>query len=217
MLSAGGMPSLVAGAVLMAESAPPRISVVHGCDHHPLAAKRARAAQQLATWLDAAFVQLPIARLETAASLSPASLSPGSPRRRMVDQPTPQRTLSRSRLLLTAIAQATALDADRVVWPAQVDAEFDAIAAATEQALAAEQFARLECPEAPPIDTPLLELTDRQLVELGGHLDVEWELAWSCEVSDESPCRACPGCRRRHDAFDAAKVLDPLEQLAAAM
>ncbi len=60
------------------------------------------------------------------------------------------------------------------------------------------------------IETPLLELTDQQVVELGGQLDVPWKLAWSCQFHGDKPCRVCDPCRRRQRAFDAAGVIDPV-------
>jgi 7-cyano-7-deazaguanine synthase in queuosine biosynthesis len=62
------------------------------------------------------------------------------------------------------------------------------------------------------METPLLELTDLQLLELGTHMQVPWNLAWSCDFGGESPCMACAGCWRRHAEFETAGLVDPIEE-----
>ena len=55
----------------------------------------------------------------------------------------------------------------------------------------------------------LLDLTDRQVMELGMQLDVPWALAWSCDLEGPAPCRVCAGCRRRQEHFAAVRLRDP--------
>jgi 7-cyano-7-deazaguanine synthase len=115
-------------------------------------------------------------------------------------------------LLLAALSTARLVQAGRVIWPASFDADFNTVARATEQAVLADQSGDYDIGDAPRVDTPLLELSDRQVVELGAELNVPWALSWSCLGSAELPCRACPGCRRRKAAFQAAGVVDPIEK-----
>jgi 7-cyano-7-deazaguanine synthase in queuosine biosynthesis len=66
----------------------------------------------------------------------------------------------------------------------------------------------------PWVQTPLLEFTDAQVVQLGVQLGVSFKLAWSC-TRRSGPCGGCPGCRRRAAAFDAAGLVDPGLPVAA--
>lgn len=129
----------------------------------------------------------------------------------------PMGALVVSQLLLAALGHARFKQADQVIWPASYDGNVKAVAQATEQTMLADQSGDLDPGGAPQISTPLLELTDRQVVELGAELKVPWHLSWSCVGSAEIPCRACPGCRRRKAAFQLAGMIDPVEKPANAM
>ena len=58
-------------------------------------------------------------------------------------------------------------------------------------------------------------VTDKQMIELGGQLDVPWHLAWSCRMHADRPCRVCAGCRRRIRSFESAGMSDPLDESAS--
>lgn len=124
----------------------------------------------------------------------------------------PMGPLVAPQMLLAALASARLNQARRVIWPAAFNADVNAVANATEQTILADQSGDSDLGDAPRIDTPLLELSDRQVIELGEELKVPWALSWSCLGSAELPCRACPGCRRRKAAFQAAGVIDPIEK-----
>lgn len=115
-------------------------------------------------------------------------------------------------LLLTALSHAQLQQAQQVVWSASFDGDVEAMAQATEQVVLADQFGDFETGDAPRVVSPLLELTDQQVIELGAELDVPWHLSWSCLGSADIPCRACAGCRRRKAAFKAAGLTDPIEK-----
>lgn len=119
--------------------------------------------------------------------------------------------LVRPQVLLTALAQAVELDAGRIIWPAQVDADYDTIARVTEQMVLVQHLAQLDHAALPTIETPLLELSDTQVIELGSQLDVPWTMAWSCMLNGEKPCRLCEACRRRRAAFETTGVVDPAD------
>ena len=129
----------------------------------------------------------------------------------------PMGPLVAPQMLLAALAGARLYQAERVIWPASFNGAFNATAKATEQIILADQSGDSDLGEAPRIESPLLELTDRQVVELGAELDVPWQISWSCLGSASMPCRACPGCRRRKAAFQAAGVVDPVETQARAV
>jgi len=98
--------------------------------------------------------------------------------------------------------QATLLSQERTVNPRQV---FHAFSILLEAALPAVRPIRLE--------TPLIDLQPTEVVKLGRHLQVPFELTWSCH-RDAPPCGTCPGCRVRQSAFATAGVPDPLQQEA---
>lgn len=112
--------------------------------------------------------------------------------------------------LLAAVNRAAALKVDTVVWSLQCDTDLDTISRATEITILVGQLAELSGKEPPRIETPLLELTNKQMIELGENLGVQWEMSWSCELPVESHCGACDGCRRRRRMFTNAGVVDPI-------
>jgi 7-cyano-7-deazaguanine synthase len=61
------------------------------------------------------------------------------------------------------------------------------------------------------IQTPLLQLTKRQIVELGLSLGVDYELTLSCydPSSDGRACGHCDSCQLRRRGFVEAGVADP--------
>ena len=73
------------------------------------------------------------------------------------------------------------------------------------------------------LQTPLLELTDREMVELGAQLDSPFELSWTCflggdpgvPAAQRRPCRMCDGCKRRKAAFEGAGMVDTGEKPVA--
>jgi 7-cyano-7-deazaguanine synthase in queuosine biosynthesis len=115
------------------------------------------------------------------------------------------------------LGQARFQQAERVVWPAAYNGVVKAMARGTEQVVLCEHLADLEGGPMPRIETPLLELADQQLIELGGQLGVPWDLAWSCLGDGDRMCRVCPACRRRKAAFDAAGVVDAAEKVVVGM
>lgn len=129
----------------------------------------------------------------------------------------PMGALVAPQILLAALGCARYHQASRVIWPVSYNGDVKLMARGTEQTMLADQSGDYDQGDAPRIDTPLLELTDRQVVELGEELGVPWNKSWSCLGSAEIPCRACPGCRRRKAAFTSAGIIDPVEKPANAM
>lgn len=124
--------------------------------------------------------------------------------------------LIRPQTLLVALGQAIRLKVESLHWSVQVAGDFATIARVTEEVVLIEQMLGLEQQTAPRVDMPLLELTDQQLVELGGQLEVPFEHAWSCMTAGPKPCNACAACQHRRAAFEAAGMMDPLEKKPAA-
>jgi 7-cyano-7-deazaguanine synthase len=63
------------------------------------------------------------------------------------------------------------------------------------------------------IHTPLIKLSKREIIELGGELGVNFGLTHSCYDPDERgrPCGLCDSCRLRLKGFTDAELPDPLE------
>lgn len=209
ILSSGGLRSLVATALVLQPGEKTKVTLLHVADGRDNAPARFEHVRKHAEAYNIARVgQLELPHLYTQVA-APA----GDTRARVAVG-----TLVEPQLLLAALAYAKQQGAQRVVWPCSCNAELKPMSRATEQSVLCGHLAELAGPggATPVIDTPLLEYTDRQIVELGAQLDVSWRLAWSCQGKGDTPCRNCPACRRRAAAFDAAGVLDPQAMPAAA-
>ncbi|RQW80154.1 MAG: 7-cyano-7-deazaguanine synthase QueC [Methanothrix sp.] len=57
---------------------------------------------------------------------------------------------------------------------------------------------------------PFVDLTKAEIVSLGLKLEVPYELTWSCYRGEERPCRSCPTCIEREEAFGINGAKDPL-------
>lgn len=64
--------------------------------------------------------------------------------------------------------------------------------------------------------TPVLNLSKKQIVELGDTLGVPWELTWSCYRGEEVPCGKCGACEVRAKGFADAGRDDPAPKIAGA-
>ena len=123
----------------------------------------------------------------------------------------PMGALVAPQMLTAALCHARFAQAQSVIWPASFNLDVQAMAKATEQMMLCDQQAQLEGVPMPKLEAPLLEMSDQQIMDLGGQLQVDWRLAWCCLMQADKPCRACPACRRRKAAFEEAGMLDPAE------
>ncbi|PSP76889.1 7-cyano-7-deazaguanine synthase [Halobacteriales archaeon QS_1_68_20] len=61
------------------------------------------------------------------------------------------------------------------------------------------------------IETPLLDRSKADVLELGDQLGVDWSLTFSCyNDADGDPCGECPACLERSEAFERAGITDPV-------
>ncbi len=60
------------------------------------------------------------------------------------------------------------------------------------------------------LDTPLISMTRAEVVRLGLHIGVPFDLTWSCERNTDKPCGTCLGCVSRARGFLDAGVVDPI-------
>lgn len=200
ILTAGGPRSLVATALTLADHERAYVFLLHVLNHRPSTKIRSEYVRRQAEHFQIADV--------TELELPRIKLKRPSP------DPAHTVSLPHTQVLVCAMARAVELGADRLIWPAQINGDFNSCARLTEQTVLVQHLAKIEHPFAPAVETPLLELTDKQLIELGNQLELPWDLAWSCQFQGEKPCRICPACRRRQAAFDAAGITDPAAETA---
>ncbi len=138
--------------------------------------------------------------------------------------------LEASAMLLGAGEAAMVAGCTRLIWPLQLgggvndDARLTLMSQATDRALLA---ARLLCVDAPVpgllISTPLLDLTDEQLLDLAADADAPIAGAWWCASQSpqpggmSAPCGACASCERWLGACRAAGVVPALAGLPASL
>jgi len=93
------------------------------------------------------------------------------------------------------------------VWPVHVGADLEGMDRALARARLVERLVNLDLPQEhegePPlrIETPLLDLTDRQIAELAADLDAPLDVCWWCDKDGPAPCGRCPGCPRWEPAL----------------
>jgi 7-cyano-7-deazaguanine synthase len=56
-------------------------------------------------------------------------------------------------------------------------------------------------------------MSKAEIVRMGLELGVPYSLTWSCYRGERQPCRSCPTCREREEAFEANGIRDPLIEL----
>ncbi len=222
VLSNGGLGSLVATAWALAQArqeagqARGRLALLHLAGTDAAAGQRWEHVQRQANHFE----------IKDVVRLQPVAVGGGDEESRGSASPPRDeghRALTVPRLLVEGMARTLLCGAGSLVWPVHCGDDLDLAARATQQAMLIEQLAQLEAADdetvalghapsmatSPAIAMPLLELTDRQMVELGANLGVPWELAWSCGQRGMKPCGGCPGCRRRATAFAEARMMDP--------
>lgn len=60
------------------------------------------------------------------------------------------------------------------------------------------------------IQTPLINLTKKDIVRLGHNFGVPFELTWSCYRESEVACGECDSCALRLRGFQQAGLVDPI-------
>jgi len=60
------------------------------------------------------------------------------------------------------------------------------------------------------VETPLIRLSKREIVERGAALGCPFRLSWSCYQGQELACGVCDSCRLRLRAFREAGLVDPI-------
>jgi 7-cyano-7-deazaguanine synthase len=60
------------------------------------------------------------------------------------------------------------------------------------------------------IETPIINLTKKEIVELGIKLNTPFHLTWSCYRGGKKACGRCDSCKLRLKAFKEAGIKDPI-------
>ena len=197
ILTNGGIGSVVATGSVMAMPTPPHVVFLHLGDGRVMAKHRREFVLKQAQYFG----------IEQWIEHQPARVTVGNADRR----PSPWGSTKTRRvgLIFTAMVQAIEIDAQQVIWPIHVEGDVEEASRLTEQMVLLAHLLEVDQPNVPQLETPLLELADQQVIELGGQLDTPWKLAWSCQFPGDKPCRVCDACRRRQRAFESAGVVDP--------
>jgi 7-cyano-7-deazaguanine synthase len=61
------------------------------------------------------------------------------------------------------------------------------------------------------IHAPYLVIDKKNIVEIGKKLKVDYSLTWTCYSGKDLACGKCGSCTERLEAFNKAKMIDPLE------
>lgn len=132
-------------------------------------------------------------------------------------------------LLLNACLEAADRGLNAVLWPIHLGGpgnhskvEIEPITAAFDRARLASQAALIDFGRTIRIQTPYLDLTDAQMMELALDMDAPLGACWWCLNEQADPCGQCAQCLRWREALIAvdptrALKLEVLQQNTAAM
>lgn len=136
---------------------------------------------------------------------------------RHADLPAKLRTgLAASELLMAACIEALRHNIHRVIWPIQLGGpniptdqinldELDLVADAFDRALLCARLLAIDAgPRGLLIETPYIDFTDAQLMDLAADMDAPVNLAWWCRVgqtTESVACGSCPECLRWSQAL----------------
>jgi len=111
--------------------------------------------------------------------------------------------------LLQAVSAAATRGCGRVVWPIRCGENLDEGADAADRALLLSRLISIDTAagDVPVrIDTPLLDLTLDQLLELARELDAPLEASWWCQRDGSTPCGGCSACTQWRTAFARSRM-----------
>ncbi len=113
--------------------------------------------------------------------------------------------LKEADLLLAAAIAATDAGCQKVVWPKQVGSDPKQICIAVERANLVVALAETgQTANTLMIDLPLVDLSEKQIVDLGDDQGMLDQSFWPCDSGQKAPCGTCIDCRRWAKGFEAA-------------
>jgi hypothetical protein len=211
LIDEADLPSLVAASL----RPQPGLVLVHARRGDDAAARRAKIIAEHETALGASTVFLDHAA-SVAGRHRPRMDSPAGRHRPRIDSPnvwptavgtTLHGSLVETLVLVEAATLAATLGATRVIWPRQVGPDPSLVEVALERATLAAALAGSTSGCVPPaMETPLLDLTDEQVVDLAEDAGVPARAFWPCVSASREPCGSCPGCGRWQKAYAAQGV-----------
>lgn len=104
-------------------------------------------------------------------------------------------------LIAAAADHAARLGVQRLIWGVRAGDDFDKLSQVTEAIVMVEHLARAAGAGTLRVETPLLEMSGREIVEVGEQLGVPWSLSRDCWMGADEPCGVCIGCDERRHAF----------------
>lgn len=113
-------------------------------------------------------------------------------------------------LLSLAVAYAEAQGIHGVFYGAQAQDEYGYWDCTQEFVLRVNAVLGLNRATPVSIHAPFMTKPKAETVRLGLELGVDFAQTWSCYRGGETPCRTCPTCVERENAFAANAVPDPL-------
>lgn len=130
---------------------------------------------------------------------------------KQLEKPQSYAPMASAQMILAAAGAASRIGAEQLIWPIQPGPDYDNLAMVTEAIMIVEDLMRITLGDDAvlKLETPLLEMADRQVIEIGHQMNVPWELARSCVADRREACHGCWGCYRRHKAFEEAGIEDP--------
>ncbi len=115
--------------------------------------------------------------------------------------------------LSVAVAYAVSIGAAEVFYGAQGSDETFYPDCRKEFYESFENAARLGTGAEIRIEAPFNNLQKSEVIRVGMHLGVPFELTWSCYRGKEKHCGTCESCVNRKNAFKHAKISDPTEYI----
>ncbi|MCB9848972.1 MAG: 7-cyano-7-deazaguanine synthase [Phycisphaeraceae bacterium] len=112
--------------------------------------------------------------------------------------------------LLQAVTTAASRGCGRVVWPVRCGDDFNQGVEAADRTLLLSRLISIDTEAgATPvrIDTPLLDLTIDQLLELARDLDAPLEASWWCQREGSTPCGGCSACTTWRTAVARSRMV----------
>ncbi len=98
--------------------------------------------------------------------------------------------------LMDAVFTAVQMGIDRVIWPVHTGPDVDELSRVARIAVEVVTWTEWSTRRGVTIDTPVAELTNRQLLEIVEDAGIPLWLFWPCERDGADPCTICPSCRR---------------------
>lgn len=113
--------------------------------------------------------------------------------------------LKEAELLLAAAIAASESGCQKVVWPKQVGPDPKQICIAVERANLVVALAETgQTTSSLMIDLPLVDLSEKHIVDLGDDQGMLDQSFWPCEGGQKTPCGNCNDCRRWAKGFEVA-------------